>query len=371
MIREVLSSLYPYIVILYLTDCIQFINKTHMLFVNYFGKKYYLKKSGLYFSKFSPIGITVLSHNIPVYFTASGLYKINDQNSNDKTVYAEDDYQFISYKDINTIGVDGKEVTLNGEKYIKAPSTIIANIIKDRIIGFKTIKPSKRIKKVRKIFKETFDIDKINSLNRSYSYYIKYIQILSLFLFFNMLILLPLALYSNIYLFINIYLIISYIIFTYLIVLFLTFYVHKKIYKNEKKPRLFSLLSMIFLPVSAMHAIHFITSDLYANFNCLAVARLLLPSDIFINLVRKEISLIEHKKIVVDHSDLLEYWELKMTFITNLVIKSGLTVDSVLAVPSKQDENATCYCPICLAEYISNHGKCSDCRVQLEAFSRS
>jgi hypothetical protein len=181
MIREVLSVLFPYIVILYLTDCIHLINKTHILFVNYIGKKYYLKKSGLYFSKFSPIGITILSHNIPIYFTANGLYKINDQRSYDETVYEADDYHFISYKDINTIGVDGKEVTLNGEKYIKAPSSIIANIIKDRIKGFKTIKPSKRIKKVRKIFEETFNIDKINSLNRSYSYYIKFIQILSLF----------------------------------------------------------------------------------------------------------------------------------------------------------------------------------------------
>jgi hypothetical protein len=68
---------------------------------------------------------------------------------------------------------------------------------------------------------------------------------------------------------------------------------------------------------------------------------------------------------------LLEYWKLKKTFITNLVIKSGLTMDRVLAAPSKQNENATCYCPICLAEYISNHGKCSDCRIELEAYSRS
>lgn len=368
MIREILSVLFPYIVILYLTDSIQFIHKAHILFVKYIGKKYYLKKSGLYFSKLSPVGITILSHHIPVYFTTNGLYKINDQKSYDEIICEADDYHFISYENINTVEVDGKEIKLNGEKYIKAPSSMIASIIKDRINGLKIIKPAKRLKRIKKLCKETFDIDQIKSLNRSCSHYIKYIQIFSSFLFFNTFILLPLAIYSNLCLFIHIYLIVIYIIFTYLIILFLTFYAHTKIFKTKIKSRIYALLSMIFLPVSAIHAAHYITADLYADFNYLAVAKLLLPSDIFISIVRKELLLTEQRKGMVDNPDLLDYWGLEEKFITRLIEKSGLTMDSVLAVPRKQDENALCYCPICLAEYITNTGKCSDCRVELKTY---
>lgn len=371
MIREILSVLFPYIVTLYLIDSIQFINKTHILFVNYFGKKYYLKKSGFHISKLSPIGITILSHNMPVYFTTNGLYKLNGQRSDEEIICEVDDYNFISYQNIDKVEVDGKEIRLNGKKYIKAPSSITANIIKDRIIDLKAIKPAKRIKKVQELFEETFDIDKIEALNHSYSYYLKYIQIFSLFFFLNTFFILPLILYSNIYLYINIYIIVTYIILTYIIILIVTFIGNRKIYKTDKKQRIYALLSMIFYPVSAMHAINYITTDLYANFDYLAIAELLLPSDTFISIVRKEMLQIQHIKSMDDNSDLIDYLSLREKSITNLIEKSGLTTDSVLAIPRKQDDNATCYCPICLAEYIINNGKCNDCRVELEKYLRS
>lgn len=371
MIREILSVLFPYIVILYLTDSLQLISKCHVLFVNYIGKKYYLKRSGFYISKLSPIGITVLSQDLPIYFTASGLYKINDQRPYDKPDCKGDDYEFMAYKNIDTVEVDGKEIKLNGRKYIKVPSSIIANLIRDRINNFKTIKPAKRNNKVQTSLEEAFDIDTIKSLNRSYVHHIRYIQILSLFLSVNTFIILPSILYSRIYLYINISLIIINIVLAYLMILITTFQVHKKIYKTENKPRIYSLLSMIFLPVSAMHATHYITSDLYAQFNYLAVARLLLPSNVFINMVRNELCLIEHRKSMINNSDLLDYWGFKEKCLSHLIEKSGLTTDNVLAIPEKQDENAKWYCPICLTEYISNHGGCSDCGVGLEMYLRS
>lgn len=368
MINEILSILFPYIIILYLIDSIQLINKSHILFVNYIGKKYYLKENGFHISKLSPIGITILSHNMPVYFTTNGIYKLKDERSYEEVNCEADDYYFISYHNIDKVVADGKEVRVNGEKYFKAPSSISANIIKNRINDIKTVKPAKRIIKVQKIFNEMYDINKIEALSHSHLYYLKYIQVFSLFFFVNTFVILPSILYTDIYLYINIYLIVIYIVITYIIILIMTFFVHRKIYKTEKKQRLYALLSMIFLPVSAMHATNYITTDLYANFNYLAISALLLPSDIFLRLVRKELLLIGYRKSIIDNIDLYEYWELAEKSLTNLIKEAGFTTNSVFAVQNKQDENATCYCPICLSEYINDVGECSDCRIELKKY---
>lgn len=368
MIREILAVLFPCIVILYFIDSIQYINKTHMLFVNHVGKKYYLKKSGIHISKLSPFGTTILSHNMPVCFTISGLYKINHKESYEKAIYEADDFYFISYQNIDKVEVEGKEVRINGKNCIKAPSSISANIIKDIIYEIKTIKPTKRIKKIQKFFEETLDIERIAALNHSYSNYLINLKIFSAFFFLNTFIILPSILYSNVYLYINIYLVVAYIFLTYITILIMTFFVHRKIYKAEKKQRIYSILSLIFSPVSAMHATNYITTDLYAHFNYLAIAKLLLPLDIFISLVRKELHLIEHRKHMIDNSDWCEYWELRKQSLTNLIKKADYTIKRILEAPSKQDENAICYCPICLTEYISDVGKCRDCGKELEKY---
>ena len=106
MIREILAILFPYIVILYFIDSIQYISKANLLFVNHFGKNYRLKKSGFHISKLSPVGTTIVSQNLPVYFTTKGLYKIKDARSFGKILCDVSDFQFISYDYIESIEVD-------------------------------------------------------------------------------------------------------------------------------------------------------------------------------------------------------------------------------------------------------------------------
>lgn len=369
MIREILTVLFPCVVILYCLDSIQLINRKHILFVCHFGKRYYLKKSGIHISKLSPIGTTILSHDIPVCFTSRGLYTIINEQSFDKNVFASEDFHFIFYQDIDTVELDGKEIQINGKKFLKAPSSMHARIIQEKIKEIRIIKPSLRIKKIKDLFEESLSIEQAESLNESCSNYLLNLKIVSLFLFLNTMIILPSILYSKAYLFINLQFIGTYIILTYFIVLVLTSFIHMKVYKTEKKQRIYSVLSMIFSPVSVMHASNYITSDLYACFHYLAIAKLLLPSDIFVGLVRKELILIEHYKRIIDDSDWLEYWELREMSITNLIEKAGYTRNEVLTVPDKQDENSICYCPICLSEYISDIKKCSDCNVELKKYN--
>ncbi len=371
MIREILAILFPYIVILYFIDSIQYISRVNLLFVNHFGKNYRLKKSGFHISKLSPVGTTIVSQNLPVYFTTKGLYKIKDARSFENNLYDVSDFQFISYDDIDSIEVDGKDIKINETSYLKAPSSISAKFIRDIIKKIKVIEPAKRIQKIQKIFYEILNVKKAAGLNNAYSGYLKKLKIFCAFFFVNTFIILPLILYSNLYVYLNIYLIVAFIILAYLTILILTYYTHLKVYKNEKRQRIYVLLSMIFSPVSAMHATYYISRDFFSHFNYLAVAELLLPAGIFQSLARKELSLIHQRKQLFNKFDWHEYWDLKEKSITDLIEKAGYTSQTILAAPGKQDENATSYCPVCLAEYIESYEECSDCQVGLKNYGSS
>lgn len=368
MIREILSVLFPYIVILYFIDSIQYIKKSNLLFVSHFGKNFHLKTNGLHVTKLSPASTTVLSHNIPTCFASKGLYKINEEGLHETIILNGENIHFISYQDINRIDVDGKDVNINGNKFIKAPSPITANIIKDKIKEIKTIKPAKRTQKIKKNTEKALGVEKIGERNQLYSSDLFNLKLLCAFFFINTFIILPLILYTYLYLFVNIYLIVAYIVLSHIIIVLLTLFIHKKIYKREKRQRLYVILSMIFSPFSVAHATSYITNDLYAHFHYLAVAWLLLPSEIFVNMARKELTLIELRKSLIKEADWFEYWEINETSIKNFLKKAGYSVQKVLSSPIKKDDSATCYCPICQAEYVGEIEHCSDCGIKLKMF---
>lgn len=363
-----MSVLFPYIVILYFIDSIQHIKKPNFLFVSYLRKNYHLKTNGLYIAKLLPTSTTILSHNPTTCFTTNGLYKINEEKLHETIILNGEDIHFISYQDIHRIDVDGKDININGNKFIRAPSPITANIIKDKIKEITTIKPAQRIQKIKQNMEEALDVEKIEEQNQLYASDLFNLKLLCTFFFINTFIILPSILYTDFYLFINIYLIVAYVVLSYIIIALLTLFIHKKIYKREKRQRLHVVLSIIFSPFSVAHATNYITNDLYAHFHHLSVAWLLLPSKIFANMTRKELALIEHRKRLIKDVDWFEYWEMMEISIKNFLKKSGCSVQEVLSPPIKNDDSATGYCPICQSEYVDKTEYCSDCGIKLKMF---
>ena len=85
-------------------------------------------------------------------------------------------------------------------------------------------------------------------------------------------------------------------------------------------------------------------------------------------MARKELALIELRKSVIKDADWIEYWELEETAIKFFLEKAGCSAQKVLSPPAKKDASATCYCPICQAEYAGDVKYCSDCGIKLKIF---
>jgi hypothetical protein len=337
--------------------------------VSYFGAKFKLGKSGFHFSDLSPIGSVIISDNYPTCFTIDGLYTFcQPKHRYGIDLYKIEDFYFVSYQDIGEIEADGKIIKIGKKTAIKTPSLITSNDLVSTIKEFKGLDSSKRFKRVQSILSESFDLGAIRRLKSCYSELFLFLKTLCCFMFVNTFILLPLVLYSSLYLYISFTIIAINIILSYLLILGLTYSGHKKIYKAERLQRVYTLLSLLFLPVTAMHALSYLTKDLYSRFDYLTVASTLMPSDAFRELARKELFRIDYLISQIEDTDLISFLNLKKNHLHHLIRENGLSIEDVFATPEKHDEMALSYCPYCLCEYTKDLNECPDCGIKLKMF---
>lgn len=366
--KYVLEVLFPYIVILYLLDCIIYIKKHHLLITSLFGKKFKIKKAGLYLAGLLPLSETILSHSLPICFTEDGIYIILEKSYSNSEVYKADDYKFIRFQNMNSVENEGKNVKLNTKHIIKTPSQLNARHLVDIINELKDLKLSKRIEKIGFFLSNSYDIQKITELKETYSNSFLPLKILGLYLFFLVFIMLPVVLYSNLYIYFNLYLLVICITATYFIILVMTFGTHKKVYKADKNLMAHTFLSIIFSPVNAIHVINYLTKDLFIRFNYLTIAASTISKNAFKAIVRNEIFLIDYYKNEINNQKWRKFWDLKKSALLELIEKSELSINEILKTPKKQDQTAILYCPACLTEYKKNRDECVDCRIVLNKF---
>ncbi len=367
-LKYILEVLFPYIVIIYLLDCISYIKSHHLLFVSHLGKTFRHKEAGLHLVGLLPVSQAIVSHNLPLCFTSKGVYFVPDGQHHKSGIYETKDFHFIPYKDLTIVEADGKAIKINSKVSIKTPSGAIARHIIGFIKDLKVLRPSKRGEKIQSFLANSVDLQEIKALRIAYSNPIFCLQILSSVLFVYTFIVLPLTLYSELYLYIDLFRLLIIMALNYLLILAMTYFAHKKIYSEKVGHRVYSLLSIILSPFTAIHVLNNLTRDIYARFDYIAVAVELLPSDTFQDLMRKEMYRLIFAKSQEQKGHLVGFWRLKENLLHRLLAETGITVEEILATPKKQDESATSYCPLCGAEYRAEFDRCSDCGVKLLNF---
>jgi hypothetical protein len=146
--REIFSVLFPYIVILYIIDCISYVKRDDFLFVSNFRGYFKLVNSGLCIKSISPLSRILLSRNNPVLFTSSGIYLPTSEQHCQNIFYRSEDFTFIPYHDMDTFEIDGKRVRLNHGTFINPASIAYAKHIGNFIQELKDSKLRERRDKI-------------------------------------------------------------------------------------------------------------------------------------------------------------------------------------------------------------------------------
>ena len=361
--KFLLEELLPYIVLLYLVDCMTYIKRHQFLFVSPFKKNFRMKRSGVHLVGLWPMTEAFISDNSPVFFSSTGLNLLTNDDPCESASYQAADFHFIAYQDITLVEVDGKEVKINGQAFCKTSSSIRARNIMHLIEKLKGLNSPERLEEIQAFLAEATDLQKIGALRKSQSDSIFYLRSSSSILFATVFIVLPFVLYSKMYAYVDFHLLLILMGLNYLFILILAFSLHRRIYDATIGQTIYALLSILLSPVSAIHVVSKLTREMYAHFDPHALAAELLPLNSFRDLIRKELYRIRQTKVQDDSGKLIEFLSLKENSLLALLAEHGTNVQELLSPPKKQDEAASSYCPFCRAEYRSGFNICNDCNV--------
>jgi hypothetical protein len=215
---------------------------------------------------------------------------------------------------------------------------------------------------------ETTDRQGLKALKDKYAKHFALLKVLCAIFSLNLLILLPLTLYTELSLSVNLLFVFSGLGLNYLIILIMAYWKHRQLFPKEFRQRGLMILSTVFSPVTAIHILHHLTRDMYHRFDSLTVAAELLKRDDFKDQMRKELQRIHYLRSRGVDESLNQSLDLKERALERLRNGLGILLEEISAAPQRQDPLAVSYCPLCGIEYQSGFDTCSDCQAPLREY---
>ncbi len=366
--KYVLEVLFPYIILLYASDCITYLKTNHILLTSWFGKPFNIKRSGIRLAGVLPTSQAILSHDLPLHCTPDGVYTIPDKIIPEDGIVNSKSIIFIKYGDLALVESEGKSIKLNRSYTINTPSSAYARYQAEFIRELTHTGLSGRPEKIAARLKESFDLESIRKIQKSYSRAFSVIRFLSTYLFGVVFLVLPAVLYTNLSKYANLKVLVACTLLLYVLLLVATALTVKRCYKSDKDAKIYTLLSVTLSPVTALHVMGYLTRNLYFKFNYIALAACFISGAAFKELIRKELLLTDQFATRIDRQDWAELWKSKQEMLRSLLGDHGISPDEISAAPVKQDQTAISYCPYCLTEYSKERPNCIDCNIALKEF---
>jgi len=366
---ELLKAIFPCLIALYVLDCIAYLNKHQFIIGTLAGGRFNLKKNGIHFVGLLPSSQIYLAQNLPTIFTAEGMYYVPYDALNNIGIYGAEDFSFLPYTESGGLEIDEKSLKYKQKTIIKGPSYLYIRNLLQFLRNLNSGKPQDRNSIIENYLSELYDIDEVRKVKEAGAPQLLYLYIFTYLLFSLVFIITPVTIYSDLYRYINLYLLVGYILAVYLIVLFCAGRLNKKLFHPDKGIRTLSFLSLIFSPVNTIHASIYITKNLYHAFDLTALAAVFLRQDSFREIARKEFLSTRKLQAEGDHKNWNEYLIKKEAHLLKTIEETSFSLEEIIAPPDKQDESAEKYCPICLTEYTRGSRNCSDCETELENYA--
>ena len=368
--REILTTLYPYFVLLYIIDCLIYVGKQQVYFVSLLGNGFRLVTQGIQVAGLFSFSQSMAAGNPDLYPSESGIYfRSNDNESRGLLNYPEE-FRFIPYAYIDNPTPDENKVLLSKDVAVKTTSSLFAKRLADRLAGTARTEHAQRRELIRNFMKEDTDIERIAEIHHSCMRRFGYIKILCTLLFIEFFILLPIALYWLLPPKFILNTLLANIGILYVCTVSYTYYLLSKVYGKNSGLKTTVMLSITLSPVAAIHALGYLTKDLFTLFDPAALAAYLLPIEKFKDYMRREIYRIHRACGENDDFGWAEFWQIRLASMRGLLDRLGLKEEDLTAQPEKTEDSADSYCPVCRTEYRPGFSFCSDCRILLTAYAQ-
>lgn len=368
--KEVLAILFPYLVLLYLFDCVARVPYGHMIFVSHFGPRFRLKRDGIQAVGLLPTGLAVHSHDLPLFLSGAGIHLPAVETRRDRPPRARD-LRFVPWGEIVSAASEGPYLVINGDVAATLPSAAAAAETAAAVREISESPPASRRTKAEAIVAASFDLRGVEGVRERLGKPLIGVTIVSTLLFLCVYAVLPLALFARPFQGRSIVPLVLAMALAYVLTVAAAFAARKAVAPEDAPGRTHLLLLLVLLPPGAAHVLAPLTRDLFARYDHLAVAAALLHRDDFRRLARTELARLAFAEIPPGDGDLSDSLRMRERAVRGLLAQAGLDADRILAPPPKEIPEAERYCPACEVEYLGGADRCADCGIPLAGFGGS
>ena len=366
---SILVELWPYLLLFYLADGIKYLGTREIGLSSFTGteKQFRFITPGSLFLNVLPGGLFIRTDQTPIILADSSLYWLTDKKVSLATL-TPDDFRAINYNKIRTVSADGKDITLNEERYLTTASTIKSSFLADTVHSVLEVADAKRGKFVQEFRRKRIDIKKARDDWHHSRDLLLFVSSLCQTLFILLFVLLPIQLYTDMIDILALESLMLMVLINFIAVLAITGYALHQIYEMTLGKIATELLLMTISPLSVPQALLHITPNLLHQYDWLVAVALLCTEQDFHSHTRQRLHYIDKMKKKMADDDWTDFWVQEEKLISTLAEQAGTSIQSIYQSPPQQDKSSASYCPVCHSEYLSDYDICHDCQAELQPF---
>lgn len=359
--------------LLYLSDCLIWVNNRSMAFVSPWGRSWHVayadsffgndRGSLLFLNPLPPLGRVFLSHLSPVSISPTGVCAFNPQ-ALFRLGMGRQSGRTILFDEIARAGIDGANLLVNDRKFAKCATNQQARTISELINNALVTTPSEREALISEFIAQQFATDEARTLLSKTQNVIKPIQSLCCVLFLFLFVTTPalVMVFGLLQLIIPVAIVLALMA----IGISIMFYRgHKFLYGDNSEGRIENLIKMILCPPVSIRATDQLTKNLFSGYSPVVLAGLLFGSTAS-EFVRAYVLDLQHP-LAYDAKDEISGEIISWAATTHLKLcidylnRDALFTAQGLLAPPQPEGNSLSYCPRCRSQFVVSSGPCPDC----------
>ena len=374
-----LESLLLVLVALYLAECLVWLRRGTVGFVNVWGlrrTRWFLRHPGgtlanqrgavTFANPLPPFGTIFFGQPAPLSLSAEAAFAYTAACLN-PTWRPTQTTRLVRFDEIKSIHGDGRKVLVNGQLFLKAMSPFVARRVMKELRELSESPAGRREEIIRRALAASFDESAARVRVEEFQKQSTTLRALANSLFFFLYLLAPLFVWR--FSFLNVVWWLGAGLLAHTVSIALVFRrAHGRLYPGGHEERFTPFLTMLLAPPSAIRAADALGKHLLEDFHALTVAKVLLVPDDFRRFARRALLDLRQPMFpVCPVNDPLavqaeeSFRALLQNEAEKFVRGTGLNLEQLLRPPVRSEASHTAYCPRCEAQFITVASVCSDC----------
>jgi hypothetical protein len=371
-----LEGLLLVLTLIYLSECLVWVRRGALAFGNAWGKQFRIRHPGallgnqrgglLLANPLPPLGTVFLCPCFPLSFSPDAAFAYSSSCLNPAGRPAQT-ARCLPFQEIRAVGVDGRNVLLNGSIFLRAASSFSARHCGEWLRRLQKLPRPGRAETIKRMIRDSFAADVIARQVEEFRRRARPIRFLSNGLFVYLFLAVVPLLWRFGFGPFGLWLLAGMLAQTVTIACLFR-RAHGALYPGGEEERFTPFLTMLLAPPTAIRAPDLLGRHLLERFHPLAVARVLCPPPVFKGFAREWLLDLCYPLLPVcptnDPAALAaEQWfrAAQREAVERFVRQADLDPDALTAPPEPAEPTNRSYCPRCRAQFVMGEGRCEDC----------